>query len=79
MGSAGRVLCGSQCAERVCKPPAAQLQVHTQPALAPRPPAPPAAAGATTKAGTWAPTEDDAKFIEMMADMEDKWQQVRTA
>ena len=36
-----------------------------------------AAAGATTKAGTWAPTEDDAKFIEMMADMEEKWQQVR--
>ncbi|PRW39371.1 CTP-phosphoethanolamine cytidylyltransferase isoform A [Chlorella sorokiniana] len=33
------------------------------------------AAGATTKAGTWAPTEDDAKFIEMMADMEEKWQQ----
>lgn len=37
-----------------------------------------AAAGATTKAGTWAPTEDDAKFLEMMADMEEKWQQVRT-
>lgn len=33
------------------------------------------AAGATTAAGTWAPTADDAKFIEMMADMEDKWQQ----
>lgn len=35
-----------------------------------------AAAGATTAAGTWAPTADDAKFIEMVADMEDKWQQV---
>jgi hypothetical protein len=35
-----------------------------------------AAAGATTAAGTWAPTADDAKFIEMLADMEDKWQQV---
>lgn len=48
----------------------------SQPAL-PAPPSFPAAAGATTKAGTWAPTEDDAKFIEMMADMEEKWQQVR--
>ncbi|EFN53883.1 hypothetical protein CHLNCDRAFT_36222 [Chlorella variabilis] len=33
------------------------------------------APGATTAAGTWAPTADDAKFIEMVADMEDKWQQ----
>lgn len=33
------------------------------------------APGATTAAGTWAPTADDAKFIEMMADMEEKWQQ----
>lgn len=33
------------------------------------------APGAYTAAGTWAPTEDDAKFIEMMADMEDKWQE----
>lgn len=32
------------------------------------------APGATTAAGTWAPTADDAAFIEMMADMEDKWQ-----
>ena len=31
----------------------------------------------TTAAGTWAPTADDAKLIEIMADMEDKWQQVR--
>jgi len=32
------------------------------------------APGATTAAGTWAPTADDAKFIEMIADMEEKWQ-----
>ena len=32
------------------------------------------APGSYTEAGTWAPTEDDAKFIEMMADMEAKWQ-----
>lgn len=32
------------------------------------------ASGAYTEAGTWAPTEDDAKFIELMADMESKWQ-----
>jgi hypothetical protein len=39
-------------------------------------PLPRAAPGAQTAAGTWAPTADDAKFIEMMADMDDKWQQV---
>ena len=33
------------------------------------------APGATTEAGTWAPTEDDAKYLEMVADMEEKWQQ----
>lgn len=32
------------------------------------------ATGAYTAAGTWAPTPDDAKFIEMVADMEEKWQ-----
>ena len=32
------------------------------------------APGAYTAAGTYAPTADDAKFIEMMADMEEKWQ-----
>ena len=32
------------------------------------------APGAYTAAGTWAPTADDAKFIEMIADMEEKWQ-----
>lgn len=33
----------------------------------------PQAPGATTTAGTWAPTADDAKYIEVLADMEDKW------
>ena len=32
------------------------------------------APGAYTAAGTWAPTPDDAKFIELMADMETKWE-----
>jgi acetyl-CoA carboxylase carboxyl transferase subunit alpha len=32
------------------------------------------APGAYTAAGTYAPTADDAKFIEMLADMEEKWQ-----
>lgn len=32
------------------------------------------APGAYTAAGTWAPTLDDAKFIEMLADMDEKWQ-----
>jgi acetyl-CoA carboxylase carboxyl transferase subunit alpha len=32
------------------------------------------APGAYTAAGTWAPTADDAKFIEMMADMNEKWE-----
>lgn len=31
------------------------------------------ATGALTAAGTWAPTPDDAKYIELVADMEDKW------
>lgn len=43
------------------------------PSLLPRAPAAP---GAFTAAGTWAPTADDAKFLELCADMEDKWQQV---
>jgi acetyl-CoA carboxylase carboxyl transferase subunit alpha len=33
------------------------------------------APGARTNAGTYAPTPDDAEFLEMMADMEEKWQQ----
>lgn len=33
------------------------------------------APGATTKAGTYAPTADDAEFLEMMTDMEEKWQE----
>lgn len=32
------------------------------------------APGAKTKAGTYAPTSDDAEFLEMMTDMEEKWQ-----
>lgn len=32
-----------------------------------------AAPGAYTAAGTWAPTPDDAKYIESLADMEEKW------
>ena len=33
------------------------------------------APGAYTEAGTYAPTADDAEFLEMMTDMEEKWQQ----
>lgn len=32
------------------------------------------APGAKTEAGTYAPTSDDAEFLEMMADMEEKWE-----
>jgi acetyl-CoA carboxylase carboxyl transferase subunit alpha len=32
------------------------------------------APGAKTKAGTYAPTSDDAEFLEMMTDMDEKWQ-----
>jgi acetyl-CoA carboxylase carboxyl transferase subunit alpha len=32
------------------------------------------APGAKTKAGTYAPTSDDAEFLEMLTDMEEKWE-----
>jgi acetyl-CoA carboxylase carboxyl transferase subunit alpha len=32
------------------------------------------APGAHTKAGTYAPTSDDAEFLEMLTDMDEKWQ-----
>jgi len=59
-----------------CRCHTCQALTHT---LTPPNSVPVAAAGAATKAGTWAPTVDDAKFIEMMADMEDKWPQGGTA
>jgi acetyl-CoA carboxylase carboxyl transferase subunit alpha len=31
------------------------------------------APGATTAAGTWAPTEDDARYVELVADAEERW------
>ena len=59
MGRAGQgqAACAAGCshagsAERAVLPPA-------------RPPARPQAPGAYTAAGTWAPTEDDAKYIEV--------------
>lgn len=75
---APRALCGRP--PRDCSTAAPRYRASLAPQLAHNlhPVLPPAAApGATTKAGTWAPTEDDAKFIELMVDMEEKWQQVR--
>lgn len=67
VGGAGPALYPSRHSER---PPAASQPLSS-------PPIPPfQAPGAYTKAGTWAPTEADARYIEKCADADEKWEQV---